>query len=147
MNDFNILNIPSHSVHIFKNKKVIYFADPFFTAKVDTIKQEYEEGLKNELHTLNLEFPNIKLMDTPPFNEDFDILFFDYGGMSLGNDLLGSFCRHIIRTASNYPNRYYVMVSTFTKWAMKDAKEGYTLPNIYLTIDEFAEQFKKDNNL
>ena len=40
MNNFKITTIPEHIVYIFKNKKVIYFADPFFTAKVDTIERD-----------------------------------------------------------------------------------------------------------
>lgn len=78
------------------------------------------------------EFPKI-------LEEQFDILFFDWGGMSLGNSLIGHFCRYIIKHANDHSSRFYIMVSNFTKEAMKDALESFSKDkplNVFLTIKE-----------
>jgi len=67
---------------------------------------------------------DIKVTDLPPWNELFDILFFDWGGMSLGNSMLDHFCRFILDDAQDYPQRIYVMTSCFTQDSMKDAMIG-----------------------
>ena len=85
------------------------------------------------------EFPNC-------LEENFDVLFFDWGGMSLGNSLMEHFCRYIYKHAEDNPNRFYVMVSAFTTEAMEDAiKElGDNKPfNIFLCIDDFSLWLKK----
>lgn len=79
--------------------------------------------------------------------ENFDILFFDWGGMSLGNSLMEHFCRHIYKQAQDNPSRFYIMVSTFTKYAMKEAIEefGEGKPfNIFLSIDDFESWLDKN---
>ena len=134
-----------------RNKKVLYFADPMFTMGVETIEQECEESVIEELYLHDLEFEKIECWEQPPFGQtNYDILFFDYGGMSMGNDMLGSLCRQILREAKDYPSRYYVMVSSFTMRAMKDEMKDYLgsselrcLSNIYLSIKDFVEAFKK----
>lgn len=132
-----------------KNKKVIYFADPMLSMFTESIEEECDISVKSELDSLDIEFDNIICTDMPPFNESYDILFFDYGGMSMGNDMLGSFCRKIIKDAELFPSRYYVMVSTFTAYAMKDAIEymGQTPKNIYLSVKQFAEEYKEIERL
>lgn len=138
-------------IEVIRNKKVVYFGDPMLTTRCDSIEQECEEVIIPALEFEDIRFEKIKCMDMPPFGQvSYDILFFDYGGMSIGNDLLGSFCRHILREAQDYPSRYYVMVSSFTQYAMKDALSGFAsesgirhLSNIYLSIQDFARAFKK----
>jgi hypothetical protein len=74
----------------------------------------------------------------------YDILFFDYGGMSIGNSLLESFSREFVNEAADNPNKYYVVVSTFTEYAVKDALEsfnGETPHNVYLGIPDFVKNY------
>lgn len=117
--------------------KVIYFAD----AMGDT--EEEGESIRHGLLSIGIE-TSVKVTDMPPFNEPFDVLFFDWGGMSLGNSLLDSFCRQIVEQASDYPSRIYVMASEFTKWAMEDIKgELSEIPhNIFLSFEDAEEQLK-----
>ena len=80
------------------------------------------------------EFPQV-------LNEEFDILFFDWGGMSIGNDLIYHFCKNILNVAKDKPSRYYVMVSSFTEDAMKEAVRefGKEKPfNVFLSVKELA---------
>ena len=129
-----------------KNKKVIYFADPFFTYDVDNIEDEWKYGPEKQLAEHGIQFDKVHFYETPPFNQtNYDILFFDWGGASLGNDMLGSFCRQIIRESELYPNRCYVMISTFTNYAMEDALEvlDNKPENIFLSIKDFAQWFNK----
>jgi hypothetical protein len=83
----------------------------------------------------------IKHEENPNFEEHyFDVLFFDWGGASLGNSMMDHFCRRILNHANEHPSRFYVMTSNFTKAAMKDAirEFGDDKPaNIFLTVDEF----------
>jgi len=126
------------------NKKVIYFADPMGDL-------DYEvRTIKRKLIQKGILFNKIKTMDTPPFGETaYDILFFDWGGMMMGNSLMESFCREIIKAAKDYPSKMFIMVSTFTKQAMREALEEFSaeekLFNIYLDIDKFAEDFNKED--
>jgi hypothetical protein len=75
----------------------------------------------------------------PPFysDGDFDILLFDWGGMSMGNSVLQDFCREIIKHAEDHPSRVYVMASSFTGRAMMDAmaEMGDRPANVYLSIN------------
>jgi len=109
--------------------KAIYFGDPL--GDVDEEADEIKKSL--ESHGIAIE---IKATDRPPFYEAFDILFFDWGGASIGNSMLGHFCRWIVDHAENHPGNLYIMTSVFTEEAMKDALE--TLPdvpnNIYLGL-------------
>lgn len=84
----------------------------------------------------------IQCFDTPEaLDRNCDILFFDWGGMSLGNSCMQSFCRQILEYAENFPNRFYVMVSMFTKEAMKEAivEFGKDKPyNIFLSVEDLG---------
>jgi len=132
---------------IIKNKRLVYFADEMLTMGSETIEDEFNTYVKSHLEAKGLEFTNVKCISVPPFGQmSYDILIFDWGGMSIGNDLLGSFCRQILKEAKDKPNTYYVMSSTFTKYAMEDAIDefsGGNLHNIFLDIDKFAEFYKK----
>lgn len=116
--------------------KAIYFADMMTESQED----DCQDQIVLPLAKRGIEFEKIILIDMPPTNETYDVLFFDWGGASLGNDFMGSFCRHIRRDAELYPDRMYVMVSSFTEDAMKDALYGYELTNnnIFMNIEDFA---------
>ena len=128
-------------MNLIKNKKVVYFADAMGDLKEDVKVQVIEP-----LRKLNIEFNKIKLIDMPPFDEKYDILFFDWGGMSMGNSLMESFCRQITEEAEKYPNRQFIMVSTMTAAAMEDALEelgeNVKKHNIFLTVEKFVEYYK-----
>ena len=81
---------------------------------------------------------NILATDLPPFRQRFDVLFFDWGGMSMGNGLLGSYCRWILNDAYMNPGRVYVMTSQMTSAAMRDAMSemAHRTDNIYLDIED-----------
>lgn len=131
--------------------KVIHFSDPMLSALVDTQEQEFKECVESPLEDRGILIDGLRLTltDMYPRGEMYDYLFFDYGGMSLGNSLMESLCREILRDADKYPNRTYIVVSTFTSYAMKDAKEelGADLPNVFLSIDDFVVFHKRLNNL
>ena len=96
--------------------KAIYFADCFGDL------QEEKRNIQRELHRNGIDLKIIAI-DTPP-KENYDIMFFDWGGMSVGNNMLEHFCEHWIEDAREHPSRIYVMASTFTKNAMEDLR-GY----------------------
>lgn len=131
--------------------KVIHFSDPMLSALVDTQEQEFKESVESPLEDRGILIDGLRLVltDMYPSGEKYDYLFFDYGGMSLGNSLMESFCREIVRDADRYPNRTYIVVSTFTSYAMKDAKEefGTDLSNIFLSINDFVAFHKRLNKL
>ena len=137
------LVIPTENIQVIKNLSVVYFADMMLTYNCDSIEEEFEEAVAKPLKRLGLKFDRVTCVDIPPFNKiNYDILFFDYGGMSIGNSLLESFCKQIIKDANDNPSKYYVMVSSLTQWAMKEAlKEFGECFNVYLTIDDFVKNF------
>lgn len=111
--------------------KAIYFGDP-----VGDIEEE-RAAIQEYLESNDI-IIDIVATDIPPWDEKFDVLFFDWGGMSLGNSMLEHFCRWIIEHAENHPGNIYIMTSVFTKRAMKDALQ--ILPeqpnNIYLDLKD-----------
>jgi hypothetical protein len=126
--------------------RAIYFADP-----IGDVEDERDDILDDmEEYGITM---SIETTIEPPFSKRFDVLFFDWGGMSVGNDMMRHFCRDIIRCADDNPGRIFVMVSTFTEEAMEDALStfsGNKPDNIYLNIDSaitalkvFAEPCKK----
>ncbi len=124
-----------------RNMKVIYFGDLMGDL------EEEKRIIQRKLFNGGIEFTNFTTTDEPPFDQMYDILFFDWGGMSLGNSLLDTFCKEIIDIAEDNPSKYFVMTSTFTSEAMKDAlnylQEDVKLPNIYLSIELFINDYKK----
>lgn len=74
----------------------------------------------------------------------YDILFFDWGGMSLGNSMMEHYCRYILDEAENHPSKCYVMVSRMTEAAMQDAMGSMstTLANVFLELKDFARFYK-----
>lgn len=126
--------------------RIIYFADPLFSAMTDTIDKEFKEVVETPLesHNLLVNGLNTKLMLSYPSSEKYDFLFFDYGGMSIGNSLMESFIRDILRDSERYPNRYFIMVSKITSYAMRDAMEtlGEYRHNIFLDLNSFIGYYK-----
>lgn len=149
LNDWNI-SLRSHevprelvSISVMRDKAI------FFHDICDEPEQEMRMYILNPLKAKGILFDKIKRVEVPPFDEKFDILFFDWGGMSMGNTLLENFCNEITELAKDNPSRWFVMVSTFTSAAMKDAMvhdgELVQLPNVYLDINEFANAYNKTN--
>ena len=127
-------------MNIIKNKKVIYFAD-----MMSDLQEDVKVQVIGPLKILDIEFHKIELIDMPPFDKKYDILFFDWGGMSMGNSLLESFCNQIVEEAEKYPNRQYIMVSNMTADAMIDALnelgEDAKRHNIFLSVKKFVEYY------
>jgi len=113
--------------------KVVYFADLFGDLK------EEANDIKRELSKIGVDVKSIKTYDTPDvFEAKFDVLFFDWGGMSIGNSLMQSFCRQILIHAEEHPSRLYIMNSQVTAEAMREVLQSYPeflkLKNIFLNI-------------
>lgn len=109
--------------------KAIYFGDPGGDI------EEERDDIKKKLSLAGIDM-KIQATDEPPWDDRFDVLFFDWGGLSIGNSMMEHFCRWILDDAENNPGRVYVMVSEFTRRAMEEAQEDLVdAPgNIYLTI-------------
>ena len=131
---------------IIKNKRVVYFADPMLSSASESIEEEYDFVARRKFINNGFDFENVICVDITPFgNVTYDILIFDWGGMSMGNSLLESYCKYILDEAEDNPNTYYVMASTFTKYAMEDAMYDLKneLHNVFLDVDSFIEFYKK----
>lgn len=108
----------------------VYFAD--------NMGDIHAEGaaIQKNLQNNGIKIKKFTTFNVPQCIKDvyYDILFFDWGGMSMGNSLLESFCRVILKAAEEHPSRYFCMTSVFTKYAMIDACIEYTnIPgNIFL---------------
>jgi hypothetical protein len=131
---------------------VVYWADPMLSPVSETLEDEYDLNVGRELkHDFNLEFENVKYVFEPPLlawnvGIFYEILFFDWGGMSIGNSLLESFCRNILEEAEENPSKLYVTCSMMTLRAMNEAlTEMKSRPaNVLLTVTEFGEFFKRE---
>lgn len=121
--------------------KLAYFCDPLGDEKeeIDLIRSDIEDSgiVNSEIKWIE------KAIDLK--NCDFDVLFFDYGGMSFGNSMLEWFCNFLIELANEHPNKFFVMTSRFTAVAMRDALElfGDNKPaNVLLSIDNLIPYLK-----
>lgn len=118
------------------NRKVVVFCDE---------GEEDWEYFHSQFKHHNLEFTNVDVYDSPDaFEQSFQTLMFDWGGMSMGNSLLESFTRQLYKLAEDNPNKDFVLLSTFSEWAYNDLKEYDNfkhLSNIY-TLEQYAEEFK-----
>jgi hypothetical protein len=132
------------------NIKVVYVGDPMgdIESECETIRQYIETERDIDL--------KIKIKDILPKvlkDGKFDVLFFDWGGMSIGNDLLEHFCEDIVEHAHDHPQKEYVVTSHFTYLAMKDAATvaganplGRPV-NLFMSLEEWCESttlFPKD---
>lgn len=127
-------------------KKTIYFGDIALTSDVEDIQEEFNKGVLPQLVEAGLVFKTpVVCVTMPPFKEDFEVLLFDYGGMSLGNSMLEHFCEYIIKHAEEHPNRHYIMVSQMTELAMQDALREFKSPphNVFLGPQEYRDYLKK----
>ncbi len=108
-------------------------------------KNQQEKIWKYFCEQNNIEF-NFFATDTPEYDEKyFDVLLFDWGGMSIGNSLLEHFSRDIIKLAEDNPNRLFVVISDMTWYAFEDAKgEGLKdIQNIVYGEEKAQEYIKK----
>ncbi len=118
-------------------KKIVFVTD---------FGSDYKEDLKHLLLQLDgigveLKPKQIKHKEVvwEALESDFDILFFDWGGMSLGNDMLGSQCRALTSHAEEHPSKVYIMASLFTGYAMQDALDeflGRKMGNVIIDIQD-----------
>lgn len=126
-----------------KNKKPIIY---YFADLMGDINEEIEHLKLKVKNLIDIDM-EIKQMESPKFDKKYDILFFDWGGMSMGNSLLESFCRELFKRAELYPGRIFIMTSSFTAYAMEDAifhmgDSGVRPNNIYLDVDSAKNAIK-----
>lgn len=122
-----------------KNRKLVFFHDWL---------SPHDEELDNLVLGLqalgyNVDRGDIKRFNSPPpVDENFDILFFDYGGVGFESAVITS--DWLWSMADLYPNRDFVMVSDFTREAISDIeKRYYKLPNIFYDIDTWYAYFEE----
>ena len=129
--------------------RVFLFADPIdyeedFSQHKELYKFVVQKYNKTHKAKVTLDFQGA---DVPNFEEKhFDILLFDWGGMSIGNSLLEHFSNRVLKMAENYPSRYFIIVSTFTGYAVKEALEEFKdteLHNIVFDDLKFLDDFEE----
>jgi hypothetical protein len=134
--------------------KMVYFSDfeGDHDQELDLIQERCEDVLGFK--------PNIMHTTRPPFfkdsgHEDFDVLFFDYGGIgTVGHSMFDHMSRALLEDAENHPSKVYIIVSTFTWDYMKEARKEFQdkLHNVFVStggtlaeggVDPDEEQMKK----
>ncbi|MAF43731.1 MAG: hypothetical protein Unbinned7913contig1002_18 [Prokaryotic dsDNA virus sp.] len=90
----------------------------------------------------------IKIIKQYPKALDFDVLFFDWGGASIGNSMMDHYCRDFIRDAKENSNKLFVMTSTMTAQYMGEELDNYLpedrklISNIFLNITDALPYIK-----
>lgn len=125
-------------------KKALYFHDPV------SKKEEKEEvdNIKSLCEEKHVFLKKIDASDIPDFIErnDYEVLFFDWGGMSCGNSMMEHFCREILQLSADRPNTFFVMTSWMSREAMKDSISSFGKDrpfNLFLSVEDFAEWCNK----
>jgi len=121
----------------------------FYWGDIAGFLEEEADRIKDALEEAGIQYSRFEIKEQPQcLGERFDVLFFDWGGMSVGNNMLDHYCRRILQHAKDHPGRVYVMVSAMTSYAMRDALEtfGSDRPaNLFLEIDEALSFLKQLN--
>jgi len=132
-------------------ENVLYFHD--YMVDEGQVQSEIND-IKTQFQNNGLFISEIKETEIPPFNDKqlYDILLFDWGGASLGNSFMDSFCEEILRESLERPNKIYIMTSSFTRLAMEEAltsfefRNGSVPSNVFLEIDKackFINEYTK----
>lgn len=134
-------------------KKTLYFTD--WEYDDETIEQEMRD-INRQLHNNGVKDCVVtEFTQLPPFvghseEKRYDVLFFDFGGvMTVCYSVVSNFIECILKEAPDYPNRYYVVTSTFSmlldefKSVVGDFFGGEKPFNVFYSIDEFCEYYKK----
>jgi len=125
------------------NIKAIYVGDP--VGDVESERNEIQENIKNTTN-INIKIDIIEHLPKALRDIKFSILFFDWGGMSIGNSLLEHFCEYIVEHAHEHPSREYIVTSLFTENAMLDAIETADNnqlgrpANLFMSVDEWISK-------
>lgn len=136
---------PKITIHHFK--KAVYFCDWNYSTLSESPEHEFKNYVRDDLEKNNITYDNIQCSDDPDmFDKKFDLFLFDYGGVGFGNSLLQSNCKRVVEHAREHPNRIYIMVSQFTREAMKDLlydleQRKELLPaNVFLSPEDYSNK-------
>ena len=141
------LIVPPPPKEIILKGRALFFIDCMGSLG-HTAEEEMQETLDSLKNIDGISFEEVELTEAPPFKGDkyFDYLFFDYGGMSIGNSMLEHFSRYFMQDAVDNPSKLFCVISQFTKDAVVDAERqlGKEKPqNVFYDIDEFIAHAKK----
>ncbi len=95
--------------------KVAIIVDPYGSVAMDQTGDE--EAAQHRADMTLILAPSALTFDTKyvmPPDLDADLVVFDFGGMSLGNDLLGDNSRRVLQWAQDHPSSLVLIVSNFT---------------------------------
>lgn len=135
------------STHKVLSGRIIHLADYMMSWSIENHHQEFKEEIELPLENRGIVVDGLLLRHMEHYTSDAcDYMFFDWGGASIGNSMMDCICRYIIQDAVNYPSRVYIVTSSFTEFAMKEALEefGTELPNVFVSIDKFCDWFLKN---
>jgi GrpB-like predicted nucleotidyltransferase (UPF0157 family) len=120
------------------NDLVLYFHD--YMADEEQTQEEVKQ-FKREFAENGIQIDKIETTEIPPFNDkqNYDILLFDWGGASMGNSMLDHFCKYILEEAIEKPSKIFIMVSTFTVFAMEEALSSFEKANGELPANVFLK--------
>ena len=127
---------------VFYDKAILWRDDD--GCEKEDVKYLLEDCEDNGIEIKKLDIINLPKLDVL---EKYDLIFFDWGGMMIGNSMLQSFSRLLLEFAQDNPSKEFVMTSQVTGYAMKEAIDE--LPkekrpfNIYLSVIEFRERLEE----
>jgi len=116
--------------------KIAVFNDPFGCMGVSA-EDEYAE-YKEQCEVIFKQPSVYHLESIVDFKPNTDVMLFDFGGMSLGNDLMDSNSREVIRMAEDNPSLLVLVTSSFTyRQAVEIELQNLELdlPNIWYCED------------
>lgn len=120
----------------------------FYWADAASDLEKDWEHIKWLLDEEGIVIKNLKMDYHPPKHGEFyDVLFFDYGGISMGaSGLVEWAINELSDLAENNPSKYYVLTSRFTVDAAEEFDLNYEVKeNIFSSVNDFIEEIKKVN--
>jgi hypothetical protein len=106
--------------------------------------EEWETYYERDFTDAGISFANLEVFeDASAFKQSFQILMFDWGGMSMGNSIIDSLIRELYRMAEESPSKDFVLLSRFTHEAYQDMNKDKNpdLFNIY-SAKQYIEKLK-----
>lgn len=129
-----------------QNLKCYYLADPIGTSDL-TPEEEmrvHQDRLKRRGADLNIEIFPQKMYGEEFEDIKFDILFFDWGGMALGNSLMQHFLRRILKAAELKQSSLFILVSSFTHMYMEEELNAQGIKELPYNIISFEDNWEKE---
>jgi hypothetical protein len=131
--------------------RTVLFGDTAYSRKNRSLMEEFFNNVAKNLFFYNIHFNSVEVFDNvDAFDKNYDVLFFDYGGIDGCGDLLRDYSRQLFKTAIDKPNKDFVAIGCYTDIIFKELTEELKVQreekpaNVFFSLSNYIDsKFKK----